>query len=63
MKAAHVEIKGKNLIVTIEMEDPPKRSESGKSLVIASTRGLATSTTQCQGKPIVIGLNAFISLT
>jgi hypothetical protein len=54
------EIKGKQLIVTIDMNNPPIPSASGKTLVVASTRGNQASTVQINGKPVIIGLNAYI---
>jgi hypothetical protein len=38
----------------------PTPSASGKTLVVASTRGNATTKTEIDGKPIIIGLNAYI---
>ncbi len=55
-----VEIKGKNLIVTIEMQEPSP-SASGKTLVVASTHGNNATTATIGGKPVIIGLNAYIS--
>lgn len=55
----HVEIKDNNLVITIPMSEPTP-SSSGKTLVVASTRGNMTSSAMVQGKPVVIGLNAYI---
>lgn len=55
-----VEIKGKKLVIEIDMEDPPVRSASGKTLVIASSRGNTVTTATVNGKPVTIGLNAYI---
>lgn len=54
-----VEIKGNELIITIEMQKPTP-SASGKTLVIASSHGNQTTTATIDGKPIVVGLNAYI---
>ena len=54
-----VEIKGNELIITIEMQKPTP-SASGKTLVIASSHGNQTTTATIEGKPIVVGLNAYI---
>lgn len=40
-------------------ENPPN-SKSGKSLVVATTNGNVTTTVMVKGKPVVIGLNAYI---
>ena len=53
-------IEGSNLVLTIPLEDPPQRSASGKSLVIASTRGNAVTSLMVQGKPLTVGCNAYI---
>jgi hypothetical protein len=54
-----VEIKGNDLIITIEMQTPTP-STSGKTLVIASSHGNQTTTATIDGKPVVVGLNAYI---
>lgn len=49
--------------ITIVLDlDKPSPSTSGKTLVIASTHGNASSSAQFDGKPIVIGCNAYIRL-
>lgn len=57
---AKVEIKGKQLIITIDMESEATASKSGKNLVIASTHGNEKTSTEYKGKPITIGVNAYI---
>ena len=54
-----VTIKGNKLIIEIEMQDPTP-SSSGKTLVVATTHGNMATTTMLDGKPITIGLNAYI---
>jgi hypothetical protein len=51
--------KGK-LIVTIDMNAKPEPSSSGKTLVVASTHGNQTTELKIDGKPVTIGLNAYI---
>lgn len=53
------EIRDKNLIITIPVCDPPQPSKSGKSDIVASTNGNMTTDLMVQGKPVVIGLNAY----
>ena len=55
-----VEIKDKQLIITIDIQDPPQPSATGKTLVVASTHGNLATTATIQGKPVIIGLNAYI---
>lgn len=53
------EIHGKNLVITIELQEP-EISKSGKTLVVASSRGNQKTTAVIGGQPIVVGLNAYI---
>jgi hypothetical protein len=55
-----VEIKDGNLIVTIPTQTPTP-SASGKTLVVASTRGNVKTGCMVAGKEVTIGLNAYIS--
>ena len=54
-----VEIKGNKLCIEIDLEKPTP-SASGKTLVVASTRGNAVTDAMVDGKPVTIGLNAYI---
>jgi hypothetical protein len=54
--------KGQRLVITIDLEEP-RPSASGKTLVVASTRGNVTTTAQVNGQPVVIGLNAYVKNT
>lgn len=54
-----VEIKGNELVITVEMQKPTP-SASGKTLVVASSRGNQVTTAMVDGKPVVVGLNAYI---
>lgn len=57
MKAS---IQDNKLIVEIELQNPPVPSSSGKTLVVASTRGNQVTSLNIDGQPVVIGLNAYI---
>ena len=57
--AMKVEIKDNKLFIEIDLEEP-KPSASGKTLVVASTRGNAVTTAKINDKPVVVGLNAYI---
>ena len=57
--AMNVEIKNNKLCIEIDLEKPTP-SSSGKTLVVASTRGNALTTVEVDGKPVTIGLNAYI---
>jgi len=54
-----VEIKGNDLVITIPMQKPAP-SASGKTLVVASSRGNKATAALVDGKPIIVGLNAYI---
>lgn len=54
-----VEIKDGNLIITAPLQDPTP-SSSGKTLVVASSRGNLRTTAQVNGKAVTVGFNAFI---
>ncbi|MHB9009940.1 MAG: hypothetical protein ACYDC1_23770 [Limisphaerales bacterium] len=59
----NAEIKNNELVIRIPLQEPTP-SATGKTLVVASTRGNARTnvTVNFQGKPlpVTIGLNAFI---
>jgi phosphosulfolactate phosphohydrolase-like enzyme len=54
-----VELKDGNLILTIPTNEP-RPSASGKTLVIASTNGNQTTQATVNGKPVIVGFNAYI---
>ena len=54
-----VKIEGKELVVRIALESPTP-SASGKTLVVASTHGNTVTSAVINGKPVTIGLNAYI---
>lgn len=53
------EIKDGKLVITIDLQEPTP-STSGKTLVVASTHGNIKTDVHVQGKPVTIGLNAYI---
>jgi len=54
-----VTINEKNATMTVVLPLAPAPSKSGKSLVIASTRGNQTTTATFDGKPVTLGVNAY----
>jgi hypothetical protein len=52
-------IKDGNLIITIALTTPTP-SATGKTLSVASSHGNQTTTATVDGKPVIIGLNAYI---
>jgi hypothetical protein len=57
--ALNVEIKDNKLFIEIDLEKPTP-SSSGKTLVVASTHGNTVTSAEVDGKPLIIGLNAYI---
>ena len=57
--AMKVEIRDNKLCIEIDLEKPTP-SSSGKTLVVASTRGNTVTDVKVDGKPVIIGLNAYI---
>jgi len=57
--SATAEIRGKTLIITIDLQAPAP-SASGKTLVVASTHGNIATTAVIEGKAVIIGVNAYI---
>lgn len=49
-----------NLVIRIPLEKPTL-SSTGKTLVVASSRGNVKTAVLIDGKPVTIGLNAYIS--
>ncbi len=54
-----VKIEDGKLIITIELQKPTP-SASGKTLVVATTHGNMPTECMIDGKPVIIGLNAYI---
>jgi len=59
----NVSIKNGVLTITIPVnKDPLPESKSKKSLVVASTNGNVVTKELVNGKPLVIGLNAYVKV-
>ena len=56
----NAEIKDGRLVITIPLHDP-RPSASGKTLVVASSGGNQATAAVVNGKPITIGVNAYIA--
>jgi hypothetical protein len=55
-----VTIEKGELVIRLPLNDPPVLSGSGKTLVVASTRGNQTTEAVVHGQPVVVGVNAYI---
>lgn len=56
-----VTIEGNELVIRISMLDAPTKSKSGKTMLVATSGGNIVSDAMVNGKPITIGLNAYIA--
>ena len=59
MQSATIDETAKTITIVMDL-DAPRPSASGKTLVVASTRGNARSEAVVNGKAVVIGVNAYI---
>ena len=55
-----IDKKAGTMTITVPMNRKPKPSSSGKSLVLASTSGNVVTDAEHDGKPVIVGLNAYI---
>jgi len=53
-------IENGELVVRIPVQDPPRPSKTGKTLIVASSGGNQATAATVDGKPVVVGLNAYI---
>lgn len=53
-------IEGNDLVIRIPYDPQPKPSASGKTLVVASSRGNQKTNAKVNGQQIIVGLNAYI---
>lgn len=56
---ATIDSKTNELVIRIPLQSP-RPSASGKTLVVATSGGNQATTAQVNGKPITIGVNAYI---
>lgn len=59
VKSMSVTVEGDILVIRIPLQTPTP-SASGKTLVVATTRGNQQTTTQVDGKFVTVGVNAYI---
>ena len=55
-----VTVEGNELVIRLPLHRPPVLSSSGKSLVVASTRGNQKSEAVVDGQRVTVGVNAYI---
>lgn len=54
------QVVGNNLIITLPINRPLVPSATGKTRVVASTHGNHPTTAIVEGKPVIVGVNAYI---
>lgn len=60
MQVTIEKINGVDTLIIKIPTNPPTASASGKTLVIASSRGSVKTDAKVDGKAVIIGLNAYI---
>lgn len=58
--ATRAEIKGKVLVIEVDIEGEPTPSATGKTMVVASSRGNQATKATVNGQPVIVGVNAYI---
>ncbi len=56
----NAEMKAGKLVLTLDVEKDLKPSASGKTLVVCSTHGNQATAIVVNGKPLVVGVNAYV---
>ena len=59
VKSCVIDEKAKTVTIVMDLETPTP-SASGKTLVVASSRGNAATAATVNGKPVIVGVNAYI---
>jgi len=59
LREAKIDQQAKTLTLVLDLQEPTP-SASGKTLVIATTHGNVPSDVQIDGKPVIVGCNAYI---
>lgn len=57
---ATIDNKTQELVIRVKLNAQPTPSASGKTLVVASSHGNQPTSAQVDGKPVIIGLNAYV---
>ena len=55
-----IKIEGNELVIRLPINANPPPSASGKTLVVASTRGNVKTDVTVKGKKVTVGVNAYI---
>lgn len=53
-------IEGEYLVIRVPMNARPTPSSTGKTLVVASSHGNKQTEVEIDGKPVIVGVNAYV---
>lgn len=53
-------IEGDYLVIRVPMNAKPTLSSTGKTLVVASSHGNKQTEVEIDGKPVIVGVNAYV---
>ena len=59
LREAKLDEQAKTLTLVLDLQEPTP-STSGKTLVIATTHGNVPTDVQMDGKPVIVGVNAYV---
>ena len=59
LREAKIDEQAKTLTLVLELQEPTP-SASGKTLVVGTTHGNVPTNVQMNGKPVIVGVNAYI---
>jgi hypothetical protein len=59
-KKLSASIEGDHLIIKVPLNPTPVRSATGKTMVVASSHGNKETEVEVEGKPVFVGVNAYI---
>jgi hypothetical protein len=54
-------IEGSELVIRVPLNSPPVLSSTGKNMVVASSHGNKQTDAKVNGKPVTVGVNAYIA--
>jgi hypothetical protein len=53
-------VEGEYLVIRVPLNPTPTRSATGKTLVVASSHGNKQTDAEIHGKPVFVGVNAYV---
>jgi hypothetical protein len=56
-----VTVEGSELVIRLPLNNPPRPSATGKTLVVASSNGNKPTEAKINGEPVIVGVNAYIN--